>query len=204
MSTKQRRTPKAVIYSTIYLGVYDLSVQVAGFVKTTMRGLIVRAQEAIEVNATLRLAAATQTVEVSAAVAQINTVSSSVSATANKQATTDLAQQATVTPRLRQYFPETLLWQPSIETDRSGRAHINWKFADNLTTWKLSLIASTLDGRLATIDKEVKSFQPFFVEHDPPKVLTLGDHISLPVVIRNYTEKSERVKVDMPPRTGSA
>ena len=180
-------------------GVYDLSVQVAGFVKTTMRGLIVRAQEAIEVNATLRLAAATQTVEVSAAVAQINTVSSSVSATANKQATTDLAQQATVTPRLRQYFPETLLWQPSIETDRSGRAHINWKFADNLTTWKLSLIASTLDGRLATIDKEVKSFQPFFVEHDPPKVLTLGDHISLPVVIRNYTEKSERVKVDMPP-----
>jgi hypothetical protein len=114
------------------------------------------------------------------------------------QATTDLAQQATVTPRLRQYFPETLLWQPSVETDPNGRARISWKFADNLTTWKISLIASTLDGRLATVDKEVKSFQPFFVEHDPPKVLTLGDRISLPVVIRNYTEKPERVKVEMP------
>ena len=179
-------------------GVYEVSVQAAGFLKTTMRGLVVRAQEAIEVNATLRVAATTETVEVSAEAVQLNTESASVSATVNKQATTDLAQQATVTPRLRQYFPETLLWQPSIETDRSGRAHINWKFADNLTTWKLSLIASTLDGRLATIDKEVKSFQPFFVEHDPPKVLTLGDRISLPVVIRNYTEKSERVKVEMP------
>jgi hypothetical protein len=179
-------------------GVYDVSVQAAGFLKTTMRGIVVRAQEAIQIDASLRLAAATETVEVSAEAVQMNTESALVAATVNKQATTDLAQQATVTPRLREYFPETLLWQPSIETDRSGRAQINWKFADNLTTWKLSLIASTLDGRLATIDREVKSFQPFFVEHDPPKVLTVGDRISLPVVIRNYTDKSERVKVEMP------
>jgi len=178
-------------------GVYDVSVHMSGFNPTFMRGLIVLAQEAIEANATLMIGAVSETVEVSAQIAQVATESASI-ATVNKQATTDLAQRATVTPRLRQYFPETLLWQPAIETDRSGRARINWKFADNLTTWKLSLIASTLDGRLATMDKEVKSFQPFFVEHDPPKVLTLGDRISLPVVIRNYTEKSERVKVEMP------
>jgi hypothetical protein len=178
-------------------GMYDVSVMASGFLQTTMRGLVVRAQEAIEVNATLRVGAVSETVEVEGEAIQVNTESASV-ATVNKQATTDLAQQATVTPRLREYFPETLLWQPSIETGRSGRAQINWKFADNLTTWKLSLIASTLDGRLATIDREVKSFQPFFVEHDPPKVLTVGDRISLPVVIRNYTDKSERVKVEMP------
>jgi hypothetical protein len=187
-------------------GVYDVSVQASGFMKTTLRGIVVRAQEALEVNATLQLPAQTETVEVSAEPQQLSTESAMVS-TANKPAATDLAQQATVTPRLRQYFPETLFWQPSIETDGNGRARISWKFADNLTTWKLSLIASTLDGRLATIDKEVKSFQPFFVEHDPPKVLTLGDRIALPVVIRNYTEKSERVKVEMPPedwfRSGS-
>jgi hypothetical protein len=179
-------------------GVYDLSVQLAGFMKTAMRWLVVRAQEAIEVNATLRVASVSETVEVRAEAPALNTESATSLAAANKQAATDLARQATVTPRLREYFPETLLWQPSIETDRSGRTRISWKFADNLTTWKLSLIASTMDGRLATLDKEVKSFQPFFVEHDPPKVLTLGDHISLPVVIRNYTEKPEKVKVEMP------
>jgi hypothetical protein len=178
-------------------GVYDVSVLATGFMKTTLRGIVVRAQEALELNATLQLAAATQTVEVSATTNLVATESAMVS-TVNKPPTTDFAQQATVTPRLRQYFPETLLWQPSVETDGNGRARISWKFADNLTTWKLSLIASTLDGRLATIDKEMKSFQPFFVEHDPPKVLTLGDRISLPVVIRNYTDKSEQVKVEMP------
>ncbi len=179
-------------------GVYDVSVSAAGFQAWNVRAVVVRAQEAVDVNATLRVGSATEMVEVSAEAQQLNTSESAMVSTVNRQATTDLAQQATVTPRLRQYFPETLLWQPSVETDPNGRARINWKFADNLTTWKISLIASTLDGRLATVDKEVKSFQPFFVEHDPPKVLTLGDRISLPVVIRNYTEKPERVKVEMP------
>jgi hypothetical protein len=179
-------------------GVYDVSVQAAGFQNTTLRAVIVRAQEVVEVNAALRVGATSEAVTVLAAALPMNTESASVSQVINKQATIDLSRQATVTPRLRQYFPETLLWQPSIETDRNGQAHINWKFADNLTTWKISVIASTLDGRLATMEKEVKSFQPFFVEHDPPHVLTLGDRISLPVLIRNYTEKSERVKVEMP------
>ena len=51
------------------------------------------------------------------------------------------------TPRLRQYF-ETLLWQPSIETDKQGRAQINFKLADNITTWNLLVIGSTEDGRI--------------------------------------------------------
>jgi hypothetical protein len=179
-------------------GVYNLSVRAAGFSITAMSGLVVRAQEAIAVNATLRVATASETVEVTAAAPELNTTVSSTVSTVSKPGTTDLAQQATVTPRLREYFPETLLWQPAIETDAHGRTRINWKFADNLTTWKLSLIASTVDGRLATAEKEIKSFQPFFVEHDPPKVLTLGDRISLPVVVRNYTEKAQMVKVEMP------
>jgi hypothetical protein len=178
-------------------GVYNLSVWSPGFSMTRVDGLVVRAQEAIVVNAILQVGAMAQTVEVSGAAPEVNTASASI-AVVSKAGTTDLAQQATVTPRLRQYFPETLLWQPSVETDRNGRARIDWKFADNLTTWKLSLIASTLDGRMATMEKEVKSFQPFFVEHDPPKVLTLGDRISLPVVVRNYTEKNQLVRVEMP------
>jgi hypothetical protein len=180
-------------------GVYDLSFLHPGFMKSTIRSLIVRAQEAIAVNASLRLASVTELIEVAAGVVSLATDLASVVSTVSGKGTIDLAQQATVTPRLREYFPETLLWQPAIETDAHGRARINWKFADNLTTWKLSVIASTLDGRLATAEKEVKSFQPFFVEHDPPKTLTLGDRIALPVVVRNYTDKTEKVKVEMPP-----
>ncbi|HTM37927.1 MAG TPA: MG2 domain-containing protein [Terriglobales bacterium] len=175
-------------------GIYKISVSASGFQQAVWNSVVVRAQEAVEVDASLRLGSTTETVEVSAASLSVQTSSAEVSGVIRS---TNLTQQASVTPRLREYFPETLLWQPSIETDTNGKAHITWKFADNLTTWKMSLIASTLDGRLATLDKEVKSFQPFFVEHDPPKALTIGDRISLPVVVRNYTDKAERVRVEM-------
>src|SRR4030095_15892945 len=47
------------------------------------------------------------------------------------------------TPRLREYFPETLVWQPALETDAQGRARLKFKLADNITTWKMSVIGST-------------------------------------------------------------
>ncbi|HYE75418.1 MAG TPA: alpha-2-macroglobulin family protein, partial [Blastocatellia bacterium] len=101
------------------------------------------------------------------------------------------------TPRMREYFPETLLWQPEIQTDAKGRAQLRFKLADNITTWKLSLIGSTIDGQIGTVEKEIRAFMPFFAELDPPKVLTEGDEISLPVVLRNYLDKAQSVDLQM-------
>ena len=97
------------------------------------------------------------------------------------------------TPRLREYFPETLVWQPSLETNKQGYAQLKFKLADNITTWKMSVIGSTEDGELGVAETEFKAFQPFFVEHDPPRVLTEGDQISLPIVLRNYLEREQPV-----------
>ena len=47
-----------------------------------------------------------------------------------------------------------------------------------------------MDGRLTEIDKTFKTFQPFFVDLDAPQVLTVGDEITLPVNLRNYTPHS--------------
>jgi len=103
------------------------------------------------------------------------------------------------TPRLREYFPETLVWQPALETDKQGRAQLKFKLADNITTWKLSVIGSTETGELGTAEAEIKSFQPFFIEHDPPRILTEGDQISLPVVLRNYLERPQTVDLEITP-----
>jgi len=105
------------------------------------------------------------------------------------------------TPRLREYFPETLVWQPSLETDKQGRAQLKFKLADNITTWKMSVIGSTEDGQIGTAEKEIKAFQPFFVEHDPPRILTEGDEISLPVVVRNYLDHSQAVNLEIKPES---
>src|SRR5215204_787107 len=128
---------------------------------------------------------------------QIQTTSASVSTTESARRPPVQAQLST--PRLREFFPETLVWSPELETGSDGTARLNFKLADNITTWKMSVIASTEDGRLGTAEQEFLSFQPFFVEHDPPRVLTEGDEISLPVVLRNYLPKPQGVDVEMKP-----
>lgn len=112
---------------------------------------------------------------------------------------TGKSQEETFTPRLREYFPETLYWAPSVITDSSGRARLKFKLADNITTWKMTVLASTKTGEIGVAEKEIQSFQPFFLEHDPPKVLTMGDAIELPVAVRNYLPQPQRLNIEMKP-----
>ncbi len=101
------------------------------------------------------------------------------------------------TPRLREYFPETLLWIPELVTDQNGKVSITFRLADNITTWKIYAIASDTQGRVGVTSKEIKAFQPFFVDLDPPKFLTEGDEIYLPSQVRNYTPTKQNVNVEM-------
>ena len=112
-----------------------------------------------------------------------------------------VGQSPMSTPRLREYFPETLVWQPALETDVEGHARLSFKLADNITTWKMSVIGSTLDGEVGMAETEFRAFQPFFVEHNPPRVLTEGDEIELPVVLRNYMEKAQTVELEIKPES---
>ena len=99
------------------------------------------------------------------------------------------------TPRVRDYFVETLVWLPELVTDKKGGAALKFKMADNLTTWKLYAIGSDENGDFGVVEKELQTFQPFFAELDPPRVLTTGDRIDLPVPLRNYTNRKKKVAV---------
>jgi len=50
--------------------------------------------------------------------------------------------------RIRQFFPETLYTNPSLITDEQGKAALNLEMADSITTWRLTAMASTKDGKL--------------------------------------------------------
>ncbi|HND18601.1 MAG TPA: MG2 domain-containing protein, partial [Acidobacteriota bacterium] len=105
------------------------------------------------------------------------------------------------TPRLRKYFPETMLWEPLLETDQTGQVRIHFNLADNVTTWKINALASTMNGELVTGEAEITAFQPFFIEHDPPQVLTVGDELSLPVLLRNFLPDSQTMTVSVKPES---
>jgi hypothetical protein len=184
-------------------GLYEVRFDSAGFKSTVITAVPVRSSSVTELDASLNAGAVTETVTVCATAELVQTQSSQVSNVITRPAKTPLASikqlTQTSTPRLREYFPETLVWQPSIETDGSGRARVSFKLADNITTWKMSVVASTVDGEIGTAEKEILAFQPFFIEHDPPRVLTEGDEIALPIVLRNYLDKTQSVNLEIKP-----
>lgn len=184
-------------------GLYELTFDAVGFTRSVITHVLVRPHNIIEVNTSLQPGAVTEAVSITAEASpmMMTTQTANSVSSGKKPIATRPGSQEMSTPRLREYFPETLLWQPSIETDKRGRAQINFKLADNITTWKMVVIGSTEDGRIGTTEKEIKAFQPFFVEHDPPRVLTEGDEISLPVVVRNYLSRAQKVDLEIKPES---
>jgi hypothetical protein len=98
-------------------------------------------------------------------------------------------------PRLRQYFPETMYWNPEAITDGSGRLSLEIPMADSITTWRLTALASTQDGRIGATTTGIRVFQDFFIDLDLPLALTQGDEISVPVGVFNYMSEDQSVRL---------
>ncbi|HXX18859.1 MAG TPA: MG2 domain-containing protein [Candidatus Acidoferrum sp.] len=190
-------------------GTYQLRFSIAGFRDTIVTAVPVSSSAITQLNAAMQIGSVSETVTVEAAVESVQTQSVSLiseeqvkslpSSKSPKTATAKIVN-AVSTPRLREYFPETLLWQPEVITDSGGTAHVKFALADSITTWKLSAIASTADGRIGTAEKEVRAFQPFFADQDLPQFMTAGDEIGLPVILRNYLDHSESVDLKVDPQ----
>jgi 5-hydroxyisourate hydrolase-like protein (transthyretin family) len=100
-------------------------------------------------------------------------------------------------PRLRQYFPETLYWAPEVLTDEGGHVSVEIPMADSITTWRLTALASTQDGRLGSTTRGVRVFQDFFVDVDLPVSLTQDDEISIPIGVFNYLPDAQQVRLEV-------
>ncbi|MDT4952673.1 MAG: hypothetical protein QOJ02_811 [Acidobacteriota bacterium] len=186
-------------------GSYTVKVESPGFKQYVVDNVPVRSSNITRVDGMLEVGAVAETVEVMSAPATVmNTSSATAGKVVSIKFSAEYGKSAAAqisTPRLREYFPETLVWQPLLETDAQGRAALNFKLADNITTWKMAVIGSTTDGEVGVVEKEIRAFQPFFVEHDPPRVLTEGDEIQLPVVLRNYLDKPQTVDLELKPES---
>ena len=105
--------------------------------------------------------------------------------------------QAAEPPRVRDWFPETLLWRPELITDEQGRATLDLDLADSITTWRLSASAVTADGQLGADQASIRVFQPFFVDLNLPVALTRGDEVTVPVVVYNYLDRPQTVELKL-------
>jgi len=100
-------------------------------------------------------------------------------------------------PRIRRYFPETLLWQPQLITDAQGRASLTLPLADSITSWRLSMSAVSAAGQLGSGTRGIRVFQDFFVDVDFPVALTQDDIVTVPVAVFNYLDTPQTVRIEV-------
>jgi hypothetical protein len=118
--------------------------------------------------------------------------------TAKSAAGDDKAGAGSAPPtRVREYFPETMLWQPALITDDQGVAELPVSFADSITTWRLSASGSSKGGALGGVTTPLRVFQDFFVDLDLPVSLTQNDEVAFPVAVYNYLKTPQTVKLDL-------
>ena len=98
-------------------------------------------------------------------------------------------------PRVRQFFPETLLVMPDIITDADGNFSMTFPVADSITTWRMTGMASTMNGQIGSGTGGLRVFQPFFVDIEFPVELTQNDEVGVPIALFNYLDTPQTVEL---------
>ncbi len=100
-------------------------------------------------------------------------------------------------PATRSWFPESFLFEPRVVTDASGRATVDVKIPDRLTTWRVLALAHTRGGEQAGAVAELLGTLPVYVEPVVPRQLIAGDVVRVPVQLVNTTEAAVSRRLDL-------
>jgi len=99
--------------------------------------------------------------------------------------------------RVRKRFLDTAFWSPNVITGNDGEATLTCKLPDNLTTWRATARAISLDTSCGEARNTVLAQQDMLVRLELPRFLVQGDDSVLTAMVHNYTGRDQRVKVRM-------
>jgi uncharacterized protein YfaS (alpha-2-macroglobulin family) len=100
---------------------------------------------------------------------------------------------------LRQVFPETLYWNAEAITGEDGTLALDLPLADNVTTWRLTALASTREGDLGAATYAIVVFQDFFAELDLQATIAQGEAITTTVTLHNYLDQAQTIRLSPQP-----
>ena len=117
-----------------------------------------------------------------------------------------LAPRATTAPsqeqplakveRVRQFFPETWIWEPMLVTEEDGKIALSLKAPDSITTWRLHAVSSSAEG-IGMAETGIRVFQEFFVDPDLPYAVTRYEEFPVKMQVYNYLNTSQNILVEL-------
>jgi uncharacterized protein YfaS (alpha-2-macroglobulin family) len=103
-------------------------------------------------------------------------------------------QAASAPIAVRTDFNPLALFAPAERTDAGGEVYVTYKLPDNLTRYRLMVVAAT-DRQFGSAESNLTARLPLMVRPSAPRFLNFGDRFELPVVIQNQTDAALTVDV---------
>ncbi len=98
-------------------------------------------------------------------------------------------------PTMRSLFKFVSYWNPSIKTDKEGKAQVSFELPDNLTGWRVLAMAVTATDRMGLSDTNFKVNQPIELRPVLPNQLTSGDQFVAGFNVMNRTDQDKEITV---------
>ena len=98
--------------------------------------------------------------------------------------------------RVRQYFPETWIWDETL-TDDAGKAGLTYEAPDSITTWDLRAVALSPENGLGIAEASLTVFQPFFLQADLPYSAIRGEEFPVKIALYNYLDTPQEIQVEI-------
>ncbi len=116
--------------------------------------------------------------------------------TAEPSVTADAPGGLAEVQRVRQFFPETWIWQ-DVYTNADGAAVAPVVAPDSITTWILRAVGLSKEHGLGIGESQLRVFQPFFLTVDLPFSAIRGEELPVKVALFNYLDTQQEMLVEI-------
>jgi uncharacterized protein YfaS (alpha-2-macroglobulin family) len=96
---------------------------------------------------------------------------------------------------MRLDFDPLATFEPDLPTDADGHAAVQVILPDNLTRYRVMVVAVAGDNEFGKGESAITARLPLMVRPSPPRFLNFGDRFELPVVVQNQTDQPMTVDI---------
>jgi len=101
----------------------------------------------------------------------------------------------------RNDFRETIYWNPTIQTDRNGKASVEFYNSDASTTFRAITEGIGYNGAIGRAEQTYAVHDAVSVDAKIPPYINAGDNVKIPIVLKYYgfSDIVARVHIQLPP-----
>ncbi|MEJ5261103.1 MAG: MG2 domain-containing protein [Ignavibacterium sp.] len=101
-----------------------------------------------------------------------------------------------VPAEIRSNFVDALIWKAQLVTDSEGKASIEFKIPDNLTTWRTTIKGITKNSEVGQKTHKFISRKNLLVRMETPRFMRDGDEVIISTIVHNYLSDAKKTKID--------